>query len=289
MSIIGLVTLVNQGIAYALQLIQERYEDNANPEGDLPFHNVKHTKGVIRRTALLLSAMRVDERTIQLGRLAAAFHDTVQNWEPNPGPDGKVMRKRFAGRNEEASAAEAIAWMRQYLSTFTREDKVLVTKAIMATVPGWDPEAKTVYQPNLKADSHPVVRAVALADLGTGGIDGREFAKEGDPLFREENLDIAAAIRAAKTQADVPSSRQETYKARMLAWSKSQAGFVRGRKQRLELELGNLDAVLKDCFRSILFHHFGEAAQAADELVAQRENLPFWEVARAMGYSVPTE
>lgn len=289
MSIIGFITLVNEGIAYALTLVGKRYEDNANPEDDLPFHNVKHTEGVIRRTALLLRAMRAEERTIQIGRLAAAFHDTVQNWEPNPGPDGKVMRKRFAGANEAASAAEAVAWMRQYPEVFTTEDCALVTEAIMATVPGWDPEAKTVYQPNLKADSHPVVRAVALADLGTGGIDGRDFAKEGDPLFREENLDIAVAIRNAKSRADVPTDRQEAYKARMLGWSRSQAGFVRGRKQRLELELGNLDAILKDRVRSILFTSFEKAALAADELVTQRENLPFWEVAREMGYSVPTE
>lgn len=288
MSIVSLITLVQSGIQHALALVRTRYEENDNWQQNLPFHNVEHTEGVIRKTALLLRAMRAEERKVQLGRLAAAFHDTKQAWEPNPGPDGKVMRKRFAGTNEQASAAEAVAWMQQYPEVFTEEDYALVTVAIMATVPGWDPEAKTVYQPNLKTDSHPVVRAVALADLGTGGIDGREFIKEGDPIFREENLDIAAAIRAAKKQSDISADRQQAYKTRMLGWSRSQAGFVRGRKQRLELELGNLDTFLKDRVRSILFHHFGEAAQAADELVAKRENLPFWEVARAMGYSVPT-
>jgi hypothetical protein len=280
---------LDAGMAYALALIRSRYEGNSDPDNDMPFHSAEHTAGVIRRTGALLRGMGATEKECRVGLLAAAFHDTVQRWVPCPLSDGRVLRRRYIGQNEAASAAEAVEWMLHGGSeVFHGQDGPLVTQAILATVPGWDAENETVSQPNLTADAPAVVRAVALADLGIAGMEAAAFVETGDQLFREENLDIARALRLAVTPAGLPADTLEGYKARMLAWSRSQVGFAQGRRARLEIELGNLSSGARAAVRA-LFSEFDAAVAAATEVVKVREPLPPWEVARAMGYPIPGE
>ncbi len=182
----NLPRIVGAGIRHALSVIRSRYESNSDPDNDMPFHGVEHTTGVIRRTGALLRGMGATEEEFQVGLLAAAFHDTVQRWAPCPTLDGRVMRKRFTGQNEADSAAEAVEWMSRFGSgAFHAQDCSLVTQAILATVPGWDAEEETVFQPNLTPDAPAVVRALSLADLGLGGMEGAAFVRSGDQLFRE--------------------------------------------------------------------------------------------------------
>jgi hypothetical protein len=280
---------LDAGMAYALALIRSRYEGNSDPENDMPFHSAEHTAGVIRRTGALLRGMDATERECRVGLLAAAFHDTVQRWVPSPLADGRVLRRRYTGQNEADSAAEAVAWMLHGGSgVFHEQDGLLVTQAILATVPGWDAANETVSQPNLTPDVPAVVRSVALADLGIAGMEAAAFVATGDQLFREENLDIGRALRLAVTQAGVLAGTLEGYKVRMLAWSRSQVGFARGRRARLEIELGNLSSRAKAAVRA-LFSEFDAAVAAATEVVKVREPLPPWEIARAMGYPIPGE
>ena len=164
---------IRGGIAFALALIRSRHEDNEDPADNMPFHCVAHTVGVLRRTGALLRAMRASEEEFQLGLLAAAFHDTVQNWAPSTTPDGRVLRQRSTGRNETESAAEAVVWMRR-AGVFREKHYHLVTQAILATIPGWDAVNQTVSQPRLTHEAPLVVRAVALdwrrcAACGPGG------------------------------------------------------------------------------------------------------------------------
>ncbi|HVC92909.1 MAG TPA: hypothetical protein VND64_04415 [Pirellulales bacterium] len=277
------------GIAYALSLIRSRYEGNRNPANDMPFHSVEHTIGVVRRTCALLRGMGASEKECRAGIVAAAFHDTVQRWVPSPFSDGRVMRRRSTGQNEADSAAEAAGWMlHDGITVFDQQDRTLVTQAILATVPGWDAKNETIFQPKVTLDAPLVVRAVALADLGIAGMDGATFVETGDQLFREENLDIAGALRFAPAHAGLRAGTLESYKVRMLAWSRSQVGFARGRRARLEIELGNLSSTAKSAVR-VLFSQFEAALTTATEAVTIREALPPWEVARAMGYSIPGE
>lgn len=271
-------------VHYALGLIQSRFGDDAMNDNKLPFHGVAHTTGVAKRSTMIAKAMGLSDADIDLAAIAALFHDTVQDWEEVTTPDGRILRRRFAGKNEEASAAEATAWMQA--NGYGDEDCQIVTEAILATVPGWSPQLGTVIQPNLSATSHPVVRAVALADIGVAGMDGERFVLEGDPLFREENLDIARALRDATTRPAIGADTQEAFKARMLAWSRSQSGFARGRKAALEAELGSMDDARKDAVRS-LFSQFDVAIAASERLVAERSEHSFWNLAAAMGYAIP--
>ena len=276
---------VSGGIAHALTLIRSRYEGNEDPPYNMPFHCVAHTVGVIRRSGALLRAMGASEDELYLGLLAAAFHDTVQGWAPSTTPDGRVLRQRFTGRNEADSAAEAVAWMCR-AGVFRGEHYDLVTRAILATIPGWDAEHQTVSQPRLTHEARPVVRAVALADLGIAGMDGLPFLETGDQLFREENLDIDAAQRRCSTRSDLDEVVLQGYKARMLTWSRSQPAFARGRRALLEQNLGNLQGAAREAVRS-LFCEFGTAIAVSEDAVRAREALSPWEVARAMGYPVP--
>ncbi len=278
---------LSKAVETALVIIEDRYGTGATNENELAFHGIRHTRGVVNRAILLAKAMGASDQDVELAGIAAAFHDTVQRWEQITRPtDGAIMRRRFAGQNEKDSAAEAVRWMEQ-AGTYDARAIALVTEAIMATVPGWNPEQKTVVQPNLRPDSDIVVRAVALADLGTGGMEGQSFVEEGDPLFREENLDIARAIQTATTQSDLTQEAQVRFRGRMLGWTQSQATFVIGRQALLEVELGNLDESAKGRVRE-LFSHFDEAIAASEALVASRNSLCFWDLAAAMGYAIPT-
>jgi hypothetical protein len=280
----GLNSTIDTGVAYALSLIRTRYQGNSDPDDDMPFHNADHTAGVVRRTRDLLQAMGAPERDCQLGVLAGAFHDTVQRWEASPSPDGKVLRKRFTGQNEADSAAEAVHLMREL--GLTEADCDLVTQAILSTIPAWDASNKTVSQPRLTADAPAVVRAVALADLGIPGMDGAEYVETGDNLFREENLDIARALRRCTRRGDLDGVTLEGCKTRILAWCGAQVVYAQGRRARLPIELGNLTGAARAAVEA-LFCRFDEAIAAAEQAVRRREALTGWEVARATGYTVP--
>jgi len=279
---------VSAGITSTLSLLRSRYEGNSDPDNDLPFHCADHTAGVVRRTEALLKAMGASEPEREVGLMAAAFHDTVQRWEPNPTPDGRILRKRFTGQNENDSAAEGVQWMRGAGSgTFSDQECDLLTQAIRATIPGWDAANATVSQPNLAADSPAVVRAVALADLGIPGMEGAAFVETGDQLFREENLDIARALRACAKRSDLSDAVLEGYKTRILGWCRGQVNYARGRRTRLPIDLGNLSGPARAAVEA-LFCTFDQAISAAEEAVRTREALPPWEVVRATGYAIPS-
>ena len=284
---VALNDVVRFGIDCALTLIQTRHENASDPDNALSFHNARHTVGVLRRTGMLLRAMGASERECQLGTLAAAFHDTVQLWEANPTCDGRVLRRRFAGQNEADSAAEAIFLMhRMGQDERDERDSDLVRRAILATVPGWDVENRTVSQPNLPPDASPVVLAVALADLGIPGMEGAANVEVGDQLFREENLDVSRELRRCTRRCDLSDAVLQGFKARILAWCRNQAAYVRGRRARLPIELGELSGERRAAVEA-MFGRFDEAIAAADEVVRVREALPAWEVLRLTGYSIP--
>lgn len=302
-------------IATAKQLIRDRFEGN---NGDaLAFHNTVHTDGVMRRTRAILETIRavrsdlVTEHDLLLGDIASAYHDTVQYWDSKEMTirlgDGRFTKgtKRIRragkgeGRNEYLSIQEAVTRMD---GEFTNYDRDMVRLAIEATVPGWSMEHMTVIQPELTVDSHPVVRALALSDLGVSGMDGADFRNEAPALFVEENLDVITAITEARTRADLDSrtvvicdkdgneigqdKATVVYRQRMLDWYKSQLGFAKGRKARLELELGNLPEDAKVAVRA-LFGKFDAAIETATQVVIELEAMDFYGVAQATGYKVP--
>jgi len=279
-----LAAIVDRGIAWALSVLRTRFEDDTHPENNLAYHNAGHTDWVIDHTTFLMKAMGADERQLLIGRYAAACHDLVQRWEQNQTADGKVLRRRFAGNNEAASADEGIAWMAENSrGVFTQADEVALRTALMATVPGWDPVNFTVLQPNLKPESDCITRSLALADLGAGGLDSVTYAKQGDQLFREENLDISRILATVDSYDEIPEEQSAVFRNRLLGWSRTQPGFVSGRKNRLEIELGDLPDDAKRVLHE-MFDDFDESVVKTKAIVERREAMTFAEMAADTGY-----
>ncbi|MBS3903247.1 MAG: hypothetical protein KGZ30_02610 [Anaplasmataceae bacterium] len=296
-------TKVEEGIAYARDLVRRRFEESLEGEKNLEFHGEDHSVGVVNRIEKILNKVRevapdlISERDVQLGRYAGGFHDVDQFYQRKEikseaeGVDDKAVRQRQVRANEEISAYEALQYAdslnkEEDREIFFKEDFDVIREAILATIPGFDPENKTVIQPNLKEDSPLVVRALALADLGTAGIDGGEaFVKEGAALFREENLDIKDALEAvAKGEETISEAQKEAFRSRIIGWLKFQPSFAEGRKALLDHELGNLPDEVKEVLKEEVFSKFDESIEASREFAEKAEQLTFEELLEAVGY-----
>ena len=135
---------------HALSVIGAKY-------GHLPYHDPRHTKDVLRRITILLHALhstlgdRFDARLIDLGRLAAVFHDIERDCDVKDKnlnddlwklfPDKRRNRDGLIRLNEEVSVLRALAWMNDWNGNqpgaFTRDDALIVRDAIMATKADW--------------------------------------------------------------------------------------------------------------------------------------------------------
>ncbi|OGG15374.1 hypothetical protein A3D77_07585 [Candidatus Gottesmanbacteria bacterium RIFCSPHIGHO2_02_FULL_39_11] len=120
-----------------------------------------------------------------------------------------VKRKRALGNNEQSSAKLAIEYMTGVNKetgeeVFTESDRQKVQEAILLTVPNFDVSLGTVTQPEfVKYKGNLVAQAVALADLGGGGMEGSGTARwEADSLYIEDNLDIAQYFRSVNENGE---------------------------------------------------------------------------------------
>jgi hypothetical protein len=261
-----------QVIDQAIALIRERHESGRVPD-HMHYHNSEHTIGVIGRARLIGQALGMSDRQLLLTAIAASFHDTVQRWVANEGEGGVVTRKRLTGRDEVASAGEAAEAMAALDLRFTPDEYGVVSSAIVGTIPGWDNAAATVCQPFLI--EHPVIRAVALADLGSAGMDPVMYGRDGPALFAEENLDVMEAVMAAERVGEIPEASQQFYRARYLAWLRVQPGFARGRESRLDAgELDGLEPAAQARVRA-LFCRFDESVAVAESAIAAAQTLAF--------------
>lgn len=258
----------------ALALVRERFETGRVPS-HMHYHNTVHTRGVIDKSLAIGAALGMTERELLLTTIAAAFHDTVQEWRAVAKDGGVVSRVRRAGANEVASAKEAIDCIHELGAPFTPEEMGVVASAILATIPGWGVAYNTVVQPFLTPDSHKVTRAVALADLGSSGMDPDMFLTDGPTLFAEENLDVMEALEQAQTASDIPADKQEAYRARYTGWLKIQPPFARGRQRYFaEVESAHLDTESKTRLDA-LFSRYDESIAAAEQAVERAEAADF--------------
>ncbi len=285
------------GISRAFDKVTTRFENSPDEKNNLPYHNRLHSEDVVRRTALILSKIReklpsiVAERDIGIGKLIAANHDTVQNWQENIVEEGqftKITRKRFVGTNEKASYEEAQLFMEEINreageEIFTDSDKRAVQEGIDGTVPNWDQKEKTVTQLNVTDKVGLTAVAVALSDLGTAGMDGQEgFLSETDRLFREENLDVLDAV---KDLSMITDEQKEYFRGRMLSWVQAQIAFIIGRKNLLDSEMKWIPEEARESVKA-LFDKFDESIEAGKKSFETRSTMSFEEIAKAYGYKI---
>lgn len=251
-------------ISRANVLIRGRFEDVPLIQR-LFYHNTVHTNGVMQRALGIAGAMHLPGRWVMLTQVASAFHDTVQKWDQVQKDDGVIVRQRRTGRNEMESVQEAVDAMTNAAPelVFSPEEYGIVASAIIATIPAWSVEHSTLIQPFLTPCSHPVVRAVALADVGSPGMDPEGFVKDTSTLFAEEQLDIMEAISKASRASDIDDATQEQYRKRYVSWIGAQVVFALGRQALLDSELRGLDCKARIRVKA-LFSRFDQSVEIAN-------------------------
>lgn len=144
------------------------------------YHNHEHTKDVERRFLELAEMLDLRPREIQLGRIAALFHDD--------GHCGDTIRQDSVRgsyiSNEEYAAYVATENLKD-LEGFTEDDITFVQSAILSTSFGQaDPDHP--YQRNYDAH-HPVESLLKFADVASF-IDGADAAYEDSKKLQAEGV-----------------------------------------------------------------------------------------------------
>ncbi len=276
-----------------------------------PFHNIEHTRKVLERFKSIigiLQIMKVDVGTddeIMLGEFCATMHDAIQKYkiqevvEPKEKNNEqnkfvgftKKVRVREIGDNEKNSAQKAIAILKKLGVVLDEKQEAKIIENITVTEPFFDPATKMVIQPYLHGNRNPsiIARVIAMADLGTSGMDSEDYIKDSDKLFREENPDIVGVIEWLNYDSSVvlPDDYQEYLKHRMFTWCTAQIDFPLKRRVQLQTELDFLGSdERKEEFLNKVFPKFKESSDKMAEVKTQREGMPFTMLAKAMGFEV---
>ena len=268
---------------FAIQEIARETE-----EKQLYYHTLDHAIAVKRRAKCIFRAIKPilsnSQSSVELDRLeslisiCAMAHDMVQQFSQS---EDKVAtpRKRISGVSEIATANKLIDYLKhlnQKLSIdradsailFRDEDLATIEDAILATICDRDPKAgkanysfsaHSIYQPYLYS-SQPKISIVgniiALADLGTLGIDGVEpYIREGILVFLEDNLDTKSLI----LNCDYPSpSIQAATKARLLNMARFIVNLAEERKARFELEIAEFCPEAREILREKVFIYLNQ-------------------------------
>jgi len=110
-----------------------------------------------------------------------------------------------------------------------------------------------------------VPRCLALADIGTLGIDGiAAYQKEGSLLLLEENLDIVEFITGVKA---FDAAAQEVLRQRLLKRARFQIVFAKSRLLRLDSELVGLPDNVISLLKRTVFKHLTTDAIATIERI----------------------
>jgi hypothetical protein len=202
---------VAEAKAFALQEF-----DREIAQKQLYYHNREHVRRVQQRAQMIFEAILpfldltsdAQTRMQLLLELSVAAHDMLQIFVSPSAVN--TARRREAGISEQASLDhlyDYICSLNQQIrdanphspDLFLDTDWQIVVEAISATICQFDPTEQCIYQPDLYKQEQPIshiTRILALADLGSLGIEGIEsFNWEGSVLFLEENPDVIEILR----------------------------------------------------------------------------------------------
>ena len=274
-----------RSFAETVQLVENYVRQEITRETkdkQLYYHTLDHALAVKRRANTIFQAIESfipkNQLPIELERLecllglCAIAHDLVQQFSVPT--EIQMPRKRTPGVSETATVAKLIKYIQQLNQRllkrgldasilFNDRDLVIIEEAILATICDRDPQAGkasysfspySIYQPylyNSESKISIVGNIIALADLGTLGMDGVEqYLKEGILIFLEDNLDLKDLI----LNCDRPAfSATETVKTRLLNMARFMVNLARERQARLELEIADFSPQARQILRSQIF------------------------------------
>lgn len=260
----------------------------------LVYHTLDHALAVKRRASTIFRAIRpvlsqdisADElkRLESLLNLSALAHDMVQLFDSSTLVN--QPRKRLSGLSEIETANKLLRYIQnlnQELAAydldsailFSDRDQQIIKDAIIATVCQNEPKADkadntfsafSIYQPYLY-ESRPKISIIgsiiALADLGTLGMDGIEkYIHDGILVFLEDNPNYQDLLVDGNSQINSriyelgdcsKFSTGNVIKTRLLDMARFMVGFAHERRARFELEISGFPPPVRQILREKVF------------------------------------
>jgi len=295
-------------ISNVVNLVLEIFEKEIEQK-QLYYHGLEHVNGVARRAELILETVTpfyqqggseqengrsvgkaVDwERQHCLLHLSAIAHDMLQIFSPNDSPH--TSRRREAGESEKVTVKRLLDLIKEVQPTihqssanqntahFTHLDIEFLREAIEATICEYDSENETIYQPWLYPEHRNgrpialIARCLALADIGTLGIEGlKAYTHEGMLLLLEENPDIVAFLQSPET---FDPSLSENFRLRLLKRARFEVTFAKGRLERIDQELDGLPTDAIKALKQNVFKHLTPTTiQTLEAVTPTADNTP---------------
>ncbi len=263
----------------------------------LYYHTVSHALAVKRRANIIFNTIHSQlepklnplllQRTQGLINIAAIAHDMVQEFVDNP--DNTSPRKRERGVSENATIVKLTHYIQNlnqklaqanYSPAIGISDRELtiLKEAIEATICHSGLFEYSLYQLDLyhKQDLSLVAKILALADLGTLGMDGIEaYIQEGILIFLEDNLDIANFLNSPHSNQEIP----ENIKDRIFKATCFMVNFAKERNARFEREIDTFNSQIKTILRKELFKNLSQGnIENINALVPTTENISLQEL-----------
>ena len=261
-----LPTTIAESVAQIKTLALQEF-DREIVQKQLYYHTREHVNNVQRRANQIFLAVspywiaaQQQQPTLDIPRmkllldLCAAAHDMVQVFVVST--QAHTCRQRKPGVSETATIERLLKYINELNeqlqldaptspARLTLEDITIIRDAIAATICVYDPTEQAIYQQSLYEPNKslsPVARILALADIGSLGIDGvNVYRQEGSLLFLEENLDVIPLILDG-TIYTLGSDNSELYQnvqQRLLSRCRFQVNFAKSRVARLEREVAD--------------------------------------------------
>lgn len=247
------------------------------------------TQLVIERTRRILTELAksnpdgITNRDIELGTLAAAFHDYVR--EIRRTKDEKAPHFRT---NVYLSAEMARRFMEvqnkkhneHYVdAVFSDQDKSLIEAAILGTTAQWNTERNTVEHPYV-VHTNPLSRALTLASVGVYGMDPEHSLEEATLRYRNKHPQLAALFTS-----DMPAQKESENIAELVRdFAESHLKFAEGRKAMFDSYEKYWFAPRERGTIRELFSGFDRSIAIAKAFQARIKNMSAQELRKEMGY-----
>ncbi len=286
---------VGMGVEQCKTIMNNSFEKNPDPLQNNEFHLWDpHIDIVIER---MVSDLELNERVdpgsisprdVILAPLVGGSHDLVNNRTTKMVSEGEHTKKvvvRDLGNNEIKSSERAIAIMLGINAQLGEEifipyDMQIMAEAHLATIPPWNDELGTVVQPYLTIYSRPLVRVMAIGDIGSSGRNTAQFLEDGDRLFREEQIDILEALMSPEPMS---ISYKRYCKDRIVAWSYGQPNWAIGRQRRQDLEFAGFTKPVQIAMKR-RYNQFVQSEEATRLVAQKREEMSPDQILIDIGY-----
>jgi hypothetical protein len=254
---------------YALEEIKRETKQK-----QLYYHTIDHAFAVKRRSKTIFKAIdahslahreRIDIYRLEgLIDICAIAHDMIQEFKPSL---SGVSRKRHFGIGETATIDKLIEYLeslnRQFLACnlnrdvmFTEKDLQIIRESIAATTCSYDLNNNSIYQPYLYQTQSPLslaAKIIALADLGTLGMDGIEaYLQDSILLFAEDNPDLAHFILNRQPLTASHLSKHD-WQLKLAEMTDSIVKFARERYWKFEIEISSFSCRDRKILRDQVF------------------------------------